>query len=81
MTQWEILVFKKSDEAHASTITNIRLTLNVAQKIFSISSNNPMYDSYPIGPEEAAHLKQFCKIDFDFEAYDYFLERRPLSQR
>lgn len=76
MAQWDILVFRKSDERYTQTISGIRLPLHDAQRIFSIADNNPMYDSYPIGPTEADQLEKSYKTTFNFEDYDYFFERQ-----
>jgi hypothetical protein len=44
------------------------------QSMFGIAPENPMYDVYPVGPDQARHLQRFVKEAIDLEKYDYFVE-------
>lgn len=44
------------------------------QTLFGESSENPMYDCYPITPNNVSFFQELAKQDLRFDLYDYFLE-------
>jgi hypothetical protein len=42
--------------------------------LFGIDSGNPMFDVYPVGPEQVTFLQKVLHRELDLETFDYFVE-------
>ena len=69
-----IRYYDRNDELYVDEVRLPEIPLIQLQDAFHVSNENPMYDSFPILGEQEIFLKQFLKIDFDFDRFDYFLE-------
>jgi hypothetical protein len=69
-----ISVFQKTGEAHVKDLPFARQpTLELLRDIFSISSDDPMYDEYAIDAQIAKRLAPFFQEPLDLERFEYFL--------
>lgn len=79
------MCYDRRTEALASRRLLRGVSLLDLRRIFGARSDDPMYDAYPIGEDEAAKLRKFVESDFDFTRYLYYLEAstaaapRPVS--
>ena len=56
-----------------TTITNVNL--ECLQKLFGISSDNPMYDCYLVESfEQINYLQKIVDFELDLNSYNYFVE-------
>lgn len=70
-----ITIFKKGDdESLKDEIELLCPNLSELQSLFSIDSDNPMYDCYEITEKEAPYFEDKFKIQLDLEKYIYYLE-------
>ena len=69
-----IRYFNKVDESYVGEISMVDIPLEKLQEIFQVSSDNPMYDSFPILEDQIGFIKEELGIDVDIFRYDYFLE-------
>lgn len=70
-----IRAYSKKTELHAYDIQLPDIELSKLQALFSIPSDDPMYDCYEIN--SSAYVSFFnCYISdrLDFEKYDFFME-------
>jgi hypothetical protein len=64
---------KKSDSpAGEYPLTNV--TMESLRTLFGVSSDNPMFDVYPVGPEQVPLLQEVLRRPLDLDRYDYFVE-------
>lgn len=66
--------FDKSDELLMGEEPLPVIQLVVLQRIFGVSDDDPMYDSYLVNAHHATCLERFLPLTFDFVRFDYFLE-------
>jgi hypothetical protein len=69
-----IRYFGKLDELLAGEYVLPPLDVVLLQDIFSVAEDNPMYDSFPVGEEQAKILALHFPLKFDMGKFDYFLE-------
>lgn len=70
-----IRVFNKETELHEYDIRLPDIPLDKLQDLFSIPSDNPMYDCYEVNSvEHVRFFNNYISIEFNFKKYDYFLE-------
>jgi hypothetical protein len=51
------------------------ISLEDLQKLFGISSENPMYDCYSVeSSEQIDYLQNLLNFEFDTKSYEYFVE-------
>ncbi|MCZ4279487.1 hypothetical protein O4H49_01780 [Kiloniella laminariae] len=70
-----IIYFRNEDEKLLGETDLPYMDISVYQKLFKIDSDNPMYDSYPIGQLEAHFFKDQFDYEFDLEKCCYFFEQ------
>jgi len=66
--------FDKKDESFVGELELPEVSLSKLQEVFDVPSGNPMYDSCPIGKNQAGFIFDILGVHLDFEKYDYFLE-------
>jgi len=66
--------YSKTDEALAGERVLAGLDLSSLQRLFGTAGDDSMFDSYPVGPEEAAVLGRFVPEPLDLLRFDYFVE-------
>jgi len=69
-----IRFFDKIDESYVGEAQLPEIPLVKLQEAFKVPTENPMYDSFPIGEEQTRFLNHVVKIEIDLSKYDYFLE-------
>jgi len=47
---------------------------------FALPTDDPVYDSLPVGPEHAAKLNRYVDVPIDLHRYDYFIECERLTR-
>jgi hypothetical protein len=57
-------------------IPDPRTSLSELQALFGESSNNPMYDCYPIGADQVGYLQSKLEHAIALDQYDYYLNCR-----
>jgi len=72
---WVIRGFEKRGDKLVAEHSIGQVPLADVQKALQISSEDPMYDSYRLGPAEVLRLKDFIPQTLDFGELEYFLER------
>ena len=70
-----IYCFEKEGDELIKVIELPELELSVMQELFNINSDNPMYDSYPIGPYEVPFFQPLVDGNFDFSEFQCFYEQ------
>ncbi|WP_419905012.1 DUF7683 domain-containing protein [Kiloniella sp.] len=70
-----IYCFEKEGDDLIKIIELPKLELSIMQELFNIKPENPMYDSYPIGPKEIFFFKPMVDKDFDFSEFSCFYEQ------
>ena len=66
--------FDKQREELTGKLELGEIPVEKLQTLFGESSENPMYDCYPITPKNASFFQDLAKQDLRFDLYDYFLE-------
>ena len=72
---WVIRGFERRGDALVAEHSIGQIPLADVQEALQISSEDPMYDSYRLGPAEVLRLKDFIPQSLNFEQLEYFLER------
>jgi hypothetical protein len=70
-----ITVFEKGDDEFLKDEIELsNPSLPELQSLFSIDSDNPMYDCFEITEKEAPYFKEKFNIQIDLNKYIYYLE-------
>ena len=69
-----IRYFNKTDESYIGEVVLPEIPLVLLQKVYGVSTDNPMYDSYPVCLEQEIFFKKYVKTCFRFDTFDYFLD-------
>ncbi|WED25507.1 hypothetical protein L3V77_10555 [Vibrio sp. DW001] len=69
-----IRYFDKVTEDFVDEITLPDIALKELQESFGTSSDDPMYEVFPIGEQNSIFLKRYVDVNFDFVKFDYFLD-------
>ena len=54
------------------------LSLADLQELFSVASDDPMYDSFPVTEAQVEPLNRATGISIDLQRYDYFVDADAL---
>lgn len=66
--------FDKQSEDFKGQLELGEIPVEELQTLFGESSENPMYDCYPITPKNASFFQELAQQDLRFDVYNYFLE-------
>ena len=66
--------FSKDSEAFVAEYPLRGIDLERLRQIFDVPTDDPMYDSWPVGPEQAAALQPFVTEFINLTRFDCFLE-------
>jgi hypothetical protein len=72
--------FEKQGDAFIGEYPLIGIDLPALQKLFGVDLGDPMYDVWPVGPNEAAVLRHHVDGPIDLSKYDYFVECSAVSE-
>jgi hypothetical protein len=73
--KWVVKYFDKKDEFYRGELGPTSIDINILKKRYEVSDGDPMYDSYPVYPSDCEFLSGIFDSKFQFDKYDYFLER------
>lgn len=77
--QRSITWFDKTSEELLGDEALPELELSLLQQLFEIPTTNPMFDTYRLGPIQAAALQPHLKHRIELEQYDYFLDASAID--
>jgi len=66
--------FEKGDDELAGQLPLEGVELGFLQDLFGIPNDDPMYEVFPIGPDQAEALRPFISGDLDLSRFDYYLD-------
>jgi len=66
--------YEKKGDRLAGETTLENASLSELQTLFNQSSDDPMYDCYPVLPSHVSYLEQRLNRLIDLNQYDFFLE-------
>lgn len=66
--------FDKQSEDFKGQLELGEIPVEELQTLFGESSENLMYDCYPITPKNASFFQELAQQDLRFDVYNYFLE-------
>jgi hypothetical protein len=69
-----LTIFSKHDERFVGEWPLTGIDLAQLQTLFGAPSDDPMYDVYPVGLDQAPVLSRVVGKEIDLEQYDYFVE-------
>jgi hypothetical protein len=65
-------------ELHGATLVGevplVRPSLRELQAIFGVATDDPMFDSYPVGPQNVRSVQQLVAERIDLSRFAYFVE-------
>ncbi len=56
------------------------LGLEELQRMFGVESGNPMFDSFPVGAEQAVRLAEAGGVGLEMERFEYFVETDAVDE-
>lgn len=66
--------YSKQDETLVGEYPLDGLNLGILQAMFGVAEDDPMYEVFPVGPEQAEALRPYFGDVFQPDRYDYFVE-------
>jgi hypothetical protein len=74
MTIWILKKYEKTDDYPVGEYHLSGVTAEQLRSIFNASSDDPMYDCYPVTSCQVKYLEGIIKERMDLISFDYFVE-------
>lgn len=72
--------YRKESDSPSDEYPLTDIAVEKLRKLFDAGSDNPMFDVYPVGPEQVPFLQDALHRELDLEKYDYFVECHALPK-
>lgn len=80
VTRWVRGYDKMTETVAVEYLLSEKWDLKRLQALFGVPANDPMFDSFPIGADEAAILSEVVSGALALDTHDFFLARSPDSK-
>jgi hypothetical protein len=72
--------FDKSSDRLVGEAVMASARLEELQALFDVAPDNPMYDSWIVGPNQAGALSRMTGVPVDLDRFDYFVDAHAASE-
>lgn len=73
--------FAKGGDEPLGTIPLVGWTPAKLRRLLQLPKSDPVFASFPIGPDQAAQLRDGVRHRFDMKQFDYFIECEAVAKR